>query len=58
MDGFKIRLPHTKHANISQQDIPVLNLMLRAIRCYIHAVDLLDKIAFPKECANYCQTTC
>ena len=49
MHRFKIRLAHTEHANISEDDIPVFDLVLGAVFSDIHAVKLFGEITFSQE---------
>ena len=49
MDSFKVRFAHAKHSKISEYNITVLNLMLGAIGCHIHAIKFFNETAFSEE---------
>lgn len=52
MHSFKVRLAHTEHAYISEDDIPVFDLVLGTVFSRIHAVEFFGEVAFPKKCTN------
>lgn len=52
MDCLKVWFSHTEHPDIGEDDVPILNLMLGTVFCYIHAIEFFGKITFPKKCTD------
>ncbi len=54
---FEIRLAHTQHAQVGQDNIAILDLVLWTIGCDIHPIELFNKIAFTEDRTDNSQTT-